>query len=225
MIWTAFLLGFAGSLHCAAMCGPLALALPGRSRNRASFIVGRGAYNLGRLSTYVLLGTLFGWIGKSLALIGTQRWVSAGAGVVLLVGVVSSSRRRFESPFRFIGGQVKQLLSRFLRSNSTGSLYLLGLANGFLPCGLVYAACVGAATLNNPLQGSLYLLVFGLGTFPMMLAISLTGASLPFALRLRLQRWSPVMVGLVSSLLIVRGLALGIPYLSPAVSGVCPLCH
>ena len=87
-LWTAFLLGFVGSAHCAGMCGPLALALPPTGRSRVTFVSGRAAYNAGRILTYALLGALFGLLGQSLVLAGLQRWVSLAAGALILTALL-----------------------------------------------------------------------------------------------------------------------------------------
>jgi sulfite exporter TauE/SafE len=108
------------------------------------------------------------------------------------------------------------------------SLFGIGLLNGLLPCGLVYVAGAGAATAENFLRGVEYMIAFGLGTLPMMLAISLVGQKLQFALRFKLQRLIPVSLAIVGALLLLRGLALDIPYLSPKLPtqpGVIGSCH
>jgi sulfite exporter TauE/SafE len=81
-LWTAFLLGLVGSLHCAGMCGPLALALPPAGNSNSTYFLGRAAYNFGRVITYCMMGVVFGLIGKSLTLVGIQRWASIALGVV-----------------------------------------------------------------------------------------------------------------------------------------------
>ena len=78
-LWTAFLLGLVGSLHCAGMCGPLALAMPATGGTQASFVLGRAAYNFGRIFTYCSLGALFGLAGRTLALAGL--WLDFAAAM------------------------------------------------------------------------------------------------------------------------------------------------
>src|SRR5579859_2061219 len=92
-IWTAFLLGLAGSAHCAGMCGPLALALPSKNSTFVPLLVSRLAYNCGRILTYAALGALFGLLGKSFILMGVQRWVSLSIGIVILAGLFISPGR------------------------------------------------------------------------------------------------------------------------------------
>lgn len=227
MLWTAFLLGLAGSLHCAGMCGPLALALPATGPGRAGFLAGRLAYNAGRVATYILLGAVFGLVGRSLALVGIQRWVSLTAGALMLAALLFSTRFGTVGPLVNGVGRLKGLLGPLLRRRSIPSVGLLGLLNGLLPCGLVYAAGAAAATVGTVPGGMAYMGLFGLGTVPLMLALGLGAGAFPVALRLRLQRLVPVTLGIVGSLLVLRGLALGIPYLSPDLAGGtgCPDCH
>lgn len=224
MLWTALLLGLAGSLHCAGMCGPLALALPSGGGGRARFLAGRLAYNGGRLVTYGALGAALGLAGRSLALAGVQRGVSVAAGLLLIAGVWLLPRVGGAGPvFRFVGG-LKRALAGLLRRPGLSSLGLLGLLNGLLPCGLVYAAGAASLAAGGAEAGALYMVVFGLGTVPMMLALGLGGRALPVTWRLRLTAAVPAVVCVVGGLLVLRGLALGIPWLSPSASGACPHC-
>ncbi len=226
MLWTAFLLGFAGSLHCAGMCGPLALALPVTGTGTVGLVTGRMAYQAGRIATYSLLGLLFGWLGQSLAVVGIQRWVSLAAGILILAGLGLSTRSMAGTAMTQAVTGLKSAFRTLLQRRTVMSLGLLGLLNGLLPCGLVYAACAGAAAVGGWLEGVEYMALFGLGTLPMMLGISLSGRALPVAWRLRLQQMVPFSVAAVGVLLILRGLALGIPYVSPDLAaGSCAHCH
>ncbi len=225
-LWTAILLGVLGGLHCAGMCGPLMLALPVTGRSPGQFAVGRLIYHSGRLATYTALGLVFGLLGRTLLLIGVQRWVSVGLGVLMLGGVIASPRF-LELPgiVRWVG-QLKSWMGGFLRQRTFSALAVLGGLNGLLPCGLVYAACAGAAASGDGLSGARFMLAFGLGTLPVMLAISLSGRLLPTAVRLRLRHVMPVSVALLGGLLILRGLSLGIPYVSPDLeAGAEGSCH
>jgi len=104
--WTAFILGLAGSLHCAGMCGPLALAMPRTGSTAVTFALGRLSYNAGRVLTYILLGIVAGSIGGTLVLAGVTRWLSIGAGGLMVVAALVSTRGGFDSwilklPFGF----------------------------------------------------------------------------------------------------------------------------
>jgi sulfite exporter TauE/SafE len=216
-LWTAFLLGLIGSAHCAGMCGPLALALPATGNRFAQFFIGRLLYNLGRVVTYAALGAVFGLAGQTFAFAGLQRWVSIVAGIVILAGLAAP---RFFSGATAAGAvhRLKSFFGMALRRRTPGSLFVLGLLNGLLPCGLVYVACAATTANDTVLRGIEYMIAFGLGTVPMMLGISLTGQKLQLALRFKLQRLIPAGLVVVGALLLLRGMALGIPHLSPRLS-------
>jgi uncharacterized protein len=222
--WTALILGLVGSLHCAGMCGPLALALPPAGTTTAGYVLGRVAYNLGRIVTYCLLGVVFGLAGWTLLLAGIQRWTCIALGALLLLSLTASHKLIAWSPITWLVDQLKSRMSGLLRRRSYAALATLGLLNGLLPCGLAYAACAGAAATGSILAGAEYMAIFGAGTVPMMLTLSLAGKLMPAWLRLRLRKAIPVCVGLVGALLILRGMSLGIPYLSPDMSSGAPTC-
>jgi uncharacterized protein len=222
-LWTALLLGLVGSLHCAGMCGPLALALPWRG-DAAGFVLSRLSYNLGRLVAYCMLGLIFGLAGRTLWLAGLQRWASVTIGLLLLAGLMTSRTPGLSNWLGRLLGLLKMPMARLLRSPSLLSLGVLGILNGFLPCGLVYVAGAAAATTVGAAEGALYMAVFGLGTVPMLLAISISGRLFPAALRLRLRRVIPISVAVLALLLILRGMSLGISYVSPDLSAQGPSC-
>lgn len=226
ILWTAFLLGLVGSSHCAGMCGPLVLAstagpgaAPGFHRYRPW--PGRVAYNGGRLVTYAVIGSAFGLLGQSFALAGLQRWVSIAAGAAILSGLLTSSRFVLPGPISPLVASLKSRLGGLLMRPGFGAQFAFGLLNGLLPCGLVYAAAAGAVATGSVVDGISYMLAFGLGTVPMMMALSVAGRHLRPALRFQLQRLVPVGLTVVGALLILRGLALGIPYLSPDLGAHC----
>ena len=223
MIWTAFMLGLVGSLHCVGMCGAIALALPHPGRGWTSFITGRLAYNLGRIVTYTLIGAIFGLLGRSLALAGVQRWLSIGAGVAILLGLIVSTRYTTPPVVRAVGW-LKGKLGRLLQQRSLSSLLLLGMLNGLLPCGLVYAAAAASLATGHWTHGMEYMAAFGLGTVPLMFGVSLSGRTFLAPFRLHLQKLIPASLTVVALLLILRGLSLGIPYLSPDLSAGTPAC-
>lgn len=214
-LWTAFLLGFVGSAHCAGMCGPLALALPHWGRGQGSFVLGRLLYNFGRIITYAMMGAVFGLLGQGVALAGLQRWISLGLGLAILLGVFLSFRFANRVPVTRGVNWLKAALGKLLQRRAMPAMFGIGLLNGLLPCGLVYVAAAAAIATGDVLSGMRYMIVFGAGTLPMLLAISLLGTKLQFALRFKVQRLIPVSLILVGMLLLLRGMALGIPYVSP----------
>jgi sulfite exporter TauE/SafE len=220
----AFILGFLGSLHCAAMCGPLMLALPVPTGGPLRFVAGRIVYQLGRIATYCLLGVVAGLAGRSLLLTGFQRWISITLGVAILLGFLLSKRIALAAPVIRLVTRLKSAMGAQLQRRSFLSLGLLGLLNGLLPCGLVYVAMAGAVSRGGMLAGAGYMAAFGIGTLPMLLVISFSGRMFPLSWRLKLRGAIPVGVCLLAALLILRGLSLGIPYLSPDLSSGAPDC-
>lgn len=219
-IWMAFVLGFVGSLHCAGMCGPLAISLPPTGRSAAGFLAGRLAYNLGRIITYCFIGLIFGFIGRSFVLAGVQRLLSITIGVLLLAGLLTSRKLSLSIPVARLVERLKSMMSRVISRRSTTSMIILGLLNGLLPCGLVYVAAGAATMTGRALDGVQFMFLFGLGTFPMMFLMGLTQKLFPVGLRLKMLKMVPASIFLLAILLILRGMALGIPYVSPVLSGL-----
>ncbi|MGZ8921574.1 MAG: sulfite exporter TauE/SafE family protein, partial [Limisphaerales bacterium] len=218
MLIAAFIMGFIGSLHCAAMCGPLVLAMPVVGTTQRAYFASRLIYNSGRIAAYGLLGLFFGAIGKSLLLAGFQQWLSILAGVAMLAVLMLGRRGANVSAWR-ASVWIKSVFRTYLQRRSHGAVFSLGAANGLLPCGLVYVAGTASAATGDIIQSALYMIVFGVGTLPMMLGMGLFGTRLIHLLQpLRLKPLVPIAVSLVALSLILRGMALGIPYLSPTVA-------
>ncbi len=216
MLWSAFILGLLGSLHCVGMCGPIALALPGKG------LGGRLLYNAGRISTYASIGFISGLLGMGILLAGAQQYLSVLLGSIMLSLVLLSllhrkakwMQRISQKPFLWVQHRLGPLLS----NPRWTSLYLIGLLNGLLPCGFVYVALSGALLSHAPLSGALFMAFFGLGTVPAMLAVSMMRQFFGIRARNVLRRASPVFLSVLALLLIARGLNLGIPMLSPKVN-------
>lgn len=205
--------GFFGSIHCVGMCGPLALSLPGADQPRGRFVVDRVIYNLGRVLTYTLLGGLVGLLGRGAALAGVQQGVSVAIGtIMILTAAVPWVSRRVQAleraPSAVLGTVLKPIGSLYQRGGA-GALLVVGLLNGLLPCGFVYAALATALTAGQVVESMTFMAAFGLGTGPAMLGVSLAGRVASAAWRARLQRLVPYGLAFVGLLLIVRGLGLG----------------
>jgi len=228
-LWTALLIGFAGSLHCAGMCGPLVLAMPAAPGRFGSHLAGKLAYNAGRIVTYATLGLLFGLFGQMLGLAGFQRWVSIAAGAAILLSLLALPLRNATTLIVRPVNTLKIALGKLLKARSLPAQFSFGALNGLLPCGLVYVACAAAAATGSMVGGLEYMTLFGLGTVPMMLGLGLAGRLLHRQFQFRLQKLVPVSLGIMASLLILRGLGLGIPYLSPQINSTAPAqsacCH
>lgn len=220
MLWTALVLGLAGSFHCIGMCGPIAFVLPVDRSSKSKVIFQTFLYNFGRLISYSLIGVLFGFIGKGLYLAGFQQRLSVLMGVIMIATIVIPisvfNKYNFSKPLYKIIAKVKSKLGFYLNKKSNKALFLIGFFNGFLPCGLVYMALIGSISTGNAIQGALYMAIFGLGTIPMMSAAILLGNFVSITIRSKIQKAIPVFVVIIGLLFILRGLGLGIPYISPS---------
>lgn len=221
---TALILGLVGSLHCAGMCGPLALALPHPGTGAKGFVASRIAYNLGRIITYSVLGIVFGAIGHTLVIAGLQRWTSIGLGLILIMAILFSRRLGLLNFVTNVVQSLKRRMSSLMQRRSFSTLAMLGLFNGLLPCGLVYVAATASVATGSSFRAAWFMFVFGLGTFPMMLTLSLSTKLLPPGFRIKYRRAIPIAALLLASLLIVRGMNLGIPYLSPNLERPAACC-
>lgn len=213
--------GFLGSFHCIGMCGPLALALPGADRPPFSLLLSRLAYNFGRVITYSILGITVGLLSQMVAISGFQQWLSIGIGVILLLGLtVSAFRQKINEwksyPSKLMSKATTPIKSLF-KKGTLGSLFLIGLLNGLLPCGFVYMALATALTTGTAFNSFYFMAGFGLGTIPAMLGVSMASGLISVSLRQKLQKISPYFIAAVGILLILRGLDLAIPFISPNI--------
>lgn len=229
-ILTGLSIGFLGSFHCIGMCGPIALALPVRSYPGVQKYVGIGLYNIGRAVTYGFLGLAFGFLGQQFKVWGLQQVISIVAGVMILVFIVS--RFSFSSRIGWLAqlnAWVQKSLSALLSApKSVTSLFPIGLLNGLLPCGLVYVAIAAALATMHTWHGVLLMFAFGLGTIPVMAGLMMFGHLISGMARQKINKAVPYFVGMMAVMLILRGLNLGIPYLSPSMekdSTEVSCCH
>jgi hypothetical protein len=219
ILLSALILGLMGSFHCAGMCGPIAIALPLHGNTVPQKIFGGTLYNIGRTITYGVMGALFGLLGQGISMIGFQQKISVIMGAVMIISVLFpalfKNQYRMDKSWFSLVGKLKKSIGQMFSIRSFSSLFFIGLLNGLLPCGLVYIAIAGAIGTGDIAQGTFYMILFGLGTIPMMLTISLAGNMMGLALRNRINKLIPVLVVVVGLLFILRGLDLGIPFLSP----------
>ncbi len=219
MLLTAIVFGLLGSFHCIGMCGPIAFMLPVDRTNQTKRVLQISVYHLGRLITYGILGLLFGLLGKGFYFFGFQQYLSIIIGVIMILAVVLPSKTvaklSITKPiYRLVSG-VKNRLGKELKKKKTDTFFTIGFLNGFLPCGLVYMAIFASIATGNALNGSLYMMLFGLGTIPLMTAFVYLGNFTTGLVRKRIQQIIPVAVVLIAVLFILRGMGLGIPYVSP----------
>ena len=214
---TGFTIGVFGSFHCVGMCGPLALSLPIHQLTIFNKSMAIGLYNLGRSFSYASMGIVFGLLGMSFSLFKLQQWLSIGAGSVILLFLIMNYLGSYRvNIFSQLSHQVKTKLSDYLQTDKTPSTYFsIGMVNGFLPCGLVYVAIVTAIATGTILKSSLTMFAFGIGTIPIMALTMIFGKFVSINLRNKLNKMTPYLIMCVAILLILRGLNLGIPFISP----------
>lgn len=226
IIYLGLVTGLIGSLHCVGMCGPIALSLPLRGHTFGEKLAGGLLYNIGRTVTYGLMGAIFGAIGQGFQLIGFQQWISVVMGVLMIVSVLLPSLLKpFNTSKLPFTGSVRKAIQRLFTTRSFGGLFVIGILNGLLPCGLVYVAIASAIGTGDLMHGIGFMVMFGLGTLPMLLAISLLGNMIGLAVRNKINKVIPYVVVFIGIIFILRGLSLGIPFLSPPKSKLSPSSH
>lgn len=213
-------LGLASSLHCVGMCGPIAFSLGLNPDNKVDFTFRNLTYQLGRVSTYTLLGAILGIIGTGISFAGFQQPLSIAVGMLMILMVVLprnlSEKNLGLKPFSNLMLKLKQNLGKFIRKKNYSSLYITGLLNGLLPCGPVYAALTASLAMGSILNSATFMLMFGLGTIPLMFATVFFGNLISLQTRERILKFFPVIMILLGILFILRGLDLNIPYISPS---------
>nr|WP_315240520.1 sulfite exporter TauE/SafE family protein [uncultured Flavobacterium sp.] len=233
MLYSAFILGLISSLHCVGMCGPIAMMLPVDHQNEAKKVTQIITYHLGRLTAYATIGLIFGLLGRGFFLAGLQQKMSIFIGLAMIAVVLIPerifSKYNFSKPVYKVISNIKSTLGKQFKNKSYKSLFTIGLLNGFLPCGMVYVALFGAIAMQSAGFGILYMLLFGLGTIPLMTIVVYIHSLLKLPFRNKIQKAIPYVAIVIGVLFILRGLGLGIPYVSPSnmslfVQG-SPDCH
>ena len=219
IITSALVFGFVTGFHCIGMCGPIAIALPLKSETRFSKVSSALLYNIGRAITYATMGAIFGFFGQSFAMAGFQKWLGIVMGSLMILYVIFPAifKNRFDiETFGFkYTGKLRVKLAKLFKKKTYSSLLIIGLLNGLLPCGPVYAAIAGAIATGGVISGSIFMFLFGIGTLPFLLAISLIGNTISINLRKKLSKLVPITIVIIGLLFVLRGLGLGIPYISP----------
>ena len=203
------------------MCGPILLALPAVKLKDKKFILGRIFYNSGRVITYSFLGLMFGLLGKGFEMWGFQRSISISIGIIILIYIFlpTNYKKYFLgfSPVVLLNNKLKLMFGKLFNKKSLISMLLIGIVNGLLPCGFVYMAIGGSVTTGDAFKGMLFMALFGLGTVPLMFTSSVLINFINQNLRNKLKRLIPYLAILLALIFILRGLNLGIPYISPAM--------
>lgn len=219
IIVLALVTGMVGSLHCVGMCGPLVLGLPFYTLPKHKAYVAMFLYNVGRAISYSFLGLLIGLVGNFASIIGWLQALSVVSGIVIVL--LSFSQISFLPKFYWLAkfqALISKALAKAVHNNNIGSFFKIGLLNGLLPCGLVYIALLTSLALGSVTKSTLFMFFFGIGTFPLMLSLLLLNYKLSLNFRNQLQKIIPVFAVCIGCILILRGLNLNIPFLSPQLT-------
>lgn len=233
MLYSAFFFGLISSFHCIGMCGPIALMLPVERNNPSKKVIQIITYHLGRLSAYATIGFLFGLLGKGFFLAGLQQKLSIFMGIAMIVVILIPekvfAKFNFSKPVFKLISKIKTTLGSQFKNKSYQSLFTIGLLNGFLPCGMVYVALFGAIAMQSEGFGVIFMLLFGLGTIPMMSSVVYLNSLLTIPMRNKISKTIPYVSICIAILFVLRGLGLGIPYVSPSNMSLFvqanPNCH
>jgi sulfite exporter TauE/SafE len=211
---TAFVLGLSSSFHCVGMCGPLLLAVPTRASNNYQWLE-IIIYHAARIFTYALLGILVGFAGWRLQVANLQQFFSLTIGIILIIYFFAG---RFFADTSWLLAFNKMIFSFFgfaAKQKGQWGTLLLGVANGLLPCGMVYIALTGAMATAKISDAATFMFLFGLGTLPLLFVFNFYGVHLQVSVKQRIKLIAPLVIVIMGLLLILRGLNLGIPYISP----------
>lgn len=158
-----FILGFAGSLHCLGMCGPIISIMSSKDQSPIRFGV---LYHMARGLGYATLGTLFGFFGKEIQnLIPSQ--IFFGLLIVALLYFLFLSDSQLS---RFVGSFSQKIIKPLFKCPATLRPLLIGFLTALLPCGLLYTAATATTATNSIGLATLSMLVFFAGTTPALVA-------------------------------------------------------
>ncbi|SDE58779.1 sulfite exporter TauE/SafE family protein [Riemerella columbipharyngis] len=219
LILSAITLGFTSGFHCLGMCGPIAMSMGISKKQSSNFYLQNFIYQLGRITTYTLLGLVFGIVGEGFQLAGLQQTLTVFAGIILILMSVTSFRGTdFATKIPFLSKllfQVKIKLGTLLSQTGYSSRFLTGVLNGLLPCGMVYMALTASLAAGDMWKSTTFMALFGLGTFPFMFVAVAFGNILTVVVRTQILKFVPVLMLILGGLFVLRGLDIGIPYVSP----------
>jgi len=220
IILTGFIIGLGSNFHCIGMCGPIALAVPVHRKNNLTILSGAIQYNIGRVITYGILGAIIGTIGLTINTLGILQGLSIISGIALILYAWKKyigNIFRFKSSAVSIQPLLNKGLGKVIRSKSPFRLFFLGLLNGLLPCGMVFIALTNALLTGDIIPSSIAMIAFGIGTLPAMIGVIFMMNKITQQTRQRMTKIVPYLLTIVGLLIILRGLNLGIPYISPSV--------
>ena len=197
------------------------MALPLNRNSVVEKYLGILTYNAGRITTYALIGAIFGLLGQGIRIAGFQQALSISIGILLVISAFVPKLLdgiSFKGKIGLLLSNMQHELSLLFKKSSYESLFSIGFLNGFLPCGLVYMALGSSLAQDTLLDSILFMVFFGVGTMPMMIFASELGGVISINFRNKIKRLIPVFIGVVGIFFIVRGMNLNIPYLSPKIN-------
>lgn len=213
----ALTLGFAGSLHCIGMCGPLVMIVHGSSTNGGmKWWLNQITYHAGRLMVYAGFGAIAGVLGKSAVAMGWQQGLAIFSGILLLLMLIAPHLPIAKLKWgQSVYTKISSYFGRFLKEKTPVKYLALGIINGFLPCGLVYAAMAASVAGGSIPMSMLFMVLFGLATTPSLVTVTGLTKLIKNRMNVRWVKYFKLSFGILALLFILRGANLGIPYLSP----------
>ncbi len=213
----AFILGFFGSLHCAVMCGPLMLSMPQQKESWITTTIQLTLYQFGRILVYGILGLLVGAIGNSFRIFSNQQTLSFMVGLLLVLFAILHFSGRYIKELNKIQQTllipISKLIGKFYGLPFWG--FFIGMLNGLIPCGMVYLALATALNTTSIKGAVVFMLLFGLGTTPLMLTISVGKVFLKKYVSINANKLMPWFMLFLGALMLLRSADLGIAFLSP----------
>jgi sulfite exporter TauE/SafE len=227
-----FFMGLLGSVHCIGMCGPLVMALPYSHLMPVQKLIATVLYHLGKIITYGILGIVVGVFGKQIPFYNVQQHFSILIGILMLVYVVwvfylHPKRKLGFLRIDWIQKPILSALGKLLNQKKTGAFLFIGMLNGLLPCGMIYLALSSAWANQSIVQSGLFMVFFGMGTVPALILVAFGSQLLGIRFRQNIQKALPIMLFGMGVLLILRGMNLGIPFISPMIENGISVaaCH
>ncbi len=219
MLISGFILGLMGSLHCVGMCGPIAFMLPVDRENNFNKGFQITLYHIGRILAYTSIGLLIGALGRGLNLFGIQQQISIFIGILMILVIVLpyfiSFKKGASNLYSKYLLKIRSGMGQLFKKRSADAFLTMGFLNGYLPCGLVYLGVLGALAMESLWTSAIYMVLFGIGTVPLMTITVYLGNFLNAKARKKIKQLIPVAVVIIGVLFILRGLGLGIPFISP----------
>lgn len=220
ILLTGLLIGFGGSVHCVGMCGPLALSLPFNMFSSNAKWLAVLLYNIGRVTSYTVIGFSVGLLGRSFNWFGITQILSIILGCAIILSIfLPKLFKKVKIKFPdFISNIQVNMMRSLVTKQKIYYMYAAGIMNGLLPCGLVYMALTAALVSGSVSNSILFMVSFGVGTIPAMLLMVSAGQLMKPSFRIKFKKMVPVISLIIGVLLVLRGLNLNIPFISPYLS-------